>query len=151
MSTTVTFDHLPSLVGTDLGRSEWLTVDQKRIDAFADATGDSQWIHTDPMRAKDGPFGTTISHGYLTLALVIPLFAELLDVRGVTTKLNYGLGKVRFPAPVRVDSRVRLAATVTDVTDVPGNGLQLTFDAVVEVEGEDKPACVAQPVFRFYH
>ena len=103
-----------------------------------------------PRRKPDGPFGTTIAHGYLTLALVVPLFAQLLDVEDVTTKLNYGLGKVRFPSPVPNGSRVRLTATVAEVTVLAGGGVQLAFDAVVHVDGQSKPACVAQPVFRFY-
>jgi acyl dehydratase len=150
VTTTVDFADLATLVGKELGPSDWLVVDQERIDTFARATDDQQWIHTDPERAKGGPFGTTIAHGYLTLALLVPLFAELLEVEGVTTKLNYGLGKVRFPSPVPSGSRVRLSAAVVEVTDVPGGGAQLVFDAVVHVEGQPKPACVAQPVFRFY-
>ena len=148
--TTFAYADLAGLVGQELGPSDWLVVDQERIDTFARATDDQQWIHTDPERAKDGPFGTTIAHGYLTLALVVPLFAQLLDVEDVTTKLNYGLGKVRFPSPVPNGSRVRLTATVAEVTVLPGGGVQLAFDAVVHVDGQSKPACVAQPVFRFY-
>lgn len=150
MPTTTQFADLSDLVGRDLGTSEWLEVNQDRIDTFADATEDAQWIHVDPERARSGPFGTTIAHGYLTLALLIPLFSQLLDVEGVTTKLNYGLGKVRFPAPVKVGSKVRLAAVVREVTEVGAGGKQLVFDATVEIDGSEKPACVAQPVFRFY-
>jgi len=124
-------------------------VDQKRIDMFADATGDHQWIHVDPARAQGGPFGATIAHGYLTLSLLIPLWTELLEVRNVTTKVNYGLGRVRFPAPVRSGSKVRLRATLAGYEDIPG-GAQLTVDAVMECHGADKPVCVAQPAFRFY-
>lgn len=144
------FDELPGMVGSHLGPSEWLEVDQARIDTFADATTDHQWIHVDPKRAASGPFGTTIAHGYLTLSLVIPLFTELLDVDGVGTKLNYGLNKVRFPAPVTAGSRVRLDAKVSEVTLLNDDAVQIAFDAVVEIEGSNKPACVAQPVFRFY-
>ncbi|MEI2777514.1 MAG: MaoC family dehydratase [Tetrasphaera sp.] len=150
MTTTVALTDLASLIGQELPPSEWLTIDQARINGFATATDDQQWIHCDPDRAKGGPFGTTIAHGYLTLSLVIPLFGDQLDVTGVTTKLNYGLNKVRFPSPVPVDSRVRLVSTIREVEELAGNGYQLTFDAVVEVEGQGKPACVAQPVFRFY-
>lgn len=150
MTTTVNLNELSGLVGKELEPSDWLTISQERINTFAIATDDPQWIHTDPERAKDGPFGTTIAHGYLTLSLVIPLFAGVLEVEGVKTKLNYGLNKVRFPSPVPVDSRVRLVATIKDVEDLGGGGYQLTFDAAVEVEGGSKPACVAQPVFRFY-
>jgi acyl dehydratase len=146
----VHIDDLADLVGKDLGTSEWITVSQDRIDTFADATDDHQWIHVDAGKAAQGPFGTTIGHGYLTLALFIPLFSGLLDVAGVTTKVNYGLNKVRFPAPVRVDSRIRLAATITDAGDVAGDGVQITLDGVIEIEDSAKPACVLQSVLRFY-
>ena len=150
MTTVVdTLSALSGLVGSDLGTSSWVEVDQKRIDMFANATGDHQWIHVDPVRAQDGPFGATIAHGYLTLSLLIPLWTELLEVRNVTTKVNYGLGRVRFPAPVRSGSKVRLRATLAGFEDIPG-GAQLTVDAVMECDGADKPVCVAQPVFRFY-
>ena len=135
MTTTVHFDDLASLIGVPLGATEWLTITQDRINTFADATGDPQWIHVDPERAKSGPFGTTIAHGYLTLSLIVPLFVDLLDVEGVTTKLNYGFNKVRFPAPVEA---------------VGGGGKQITWAGTVEIEGSDKPACVAEPVYRFY-
>ncbi len=147
---TVAFDELESLVGTPLGATEWMDITQARIDTFAEATDDPQWIHVDPERAKDGPFGTTIAHGYLTLSLIVPLFTGLLDVGGVTTKLNYGLNKVRFPSPVKVDSRIRLVASITDVKAVGGGGKEITWAGTVEVEGSDKPACVAEPVYRFY-
>ena len=147
--TTVAFDDLPGLVGTALGSSEWLAVTQKRIDLFADATDDHQWIHVDPERAANGPFGGPIAHGYLTLGLVIPLWTSLFDVSGVTTKVNYGLNKVRFPAPVPSGARIRLTGTLLSVEEVRG-GVQITADVVVEIDGGSKPACVAQPVFRFY-
>ncbi|MEU8482608.1 MaoC family dehydratase [Streptomyces sp. NPDC048641] len=141
--------EVKKLAGSDLGSSEWTDVTQERIDTFADATGDHQWIHTDPERAKEGPFGAPIAHGYLTLSLFIPMFTELLDVEGVTTKVNYGLNKVRFPAPVPAGSRIRLAARLAAVEDVPG-GVQITVDGTVEIEGAAKPACVLQSVSRFY-
>jgi len=144
-----TLDDLRALVGSELGASSWLEVDQERINAFADATDDRQWIHVDPERAAAGPFGTTIAHGYLTLSLLIPMWAEILEVRSAPTMVNYGLGKVRFPAPVPVGSRLRLTARLAAVEDVAG-GVKLTVDAVVEREGGDKPVCVAQPVFNFY-
>jgi len=147
--TTVAFDDLAGLAGTSLGSSEWLEVTQKRIDLFADATDDHQWIHVDPERARSGPFGAPIAHGFLTLSLVIPLWTALFDVSGVSTKVNYGVNKVRFPAPVPVGARIRLSGTVLSVTPVDG-GAQITADVVVEIEGGAKPACVAQPVFRFY-
>lgn len=113
-------DELKKLAGSDLGTSEWIEVTQERINTFADATGDHQWIHVDEEKAKEGPFGAPIAHGYLTLSLFIPLFTELLDVQGVTTKVNYGLNKVRFPSPVKVGSRIRLVGRLADVEDVPG-------------------------------
>jgi acyl dehydratase len=151
MTTTVNgLDGLRSLVGQDLGHSEWLEITQERVNTFADATDDHQWIHVDVERAKGGPFGAPIAHGYLTLSLVIPLFVELLTVEGISMGLNYGLEKVRFPSPVKVGAKIRLVATVVSVEDVPGNGVQSTFDFVVQVDGQDKPACIARPVYRHY-
>ncbi|MEV7122574.1 MaoC family dehydratase [Kitasatospora griseola] len=141
--------ELKSQAGADLGASRWLEVTQQRIDTFADATDDHQWIHTDPERAATGPFGAPIAHGYLTLSLFIPLFTELLEVEGVTTKVNYGLNKVRFPSPVKVGSRIRLLARLAEVEEVPG-GVQITVDGTVEIEGAAKPAAVLQSVSRFY-
>ncbi|MEU8887517.1 MaoC family dehydratase [Streptomyces sp. NPDC048442] len=149
MTTVNSLDALKKLAGSDLGASDWITVSQERINGFADATGDHQWIHTDPQRAKDGPFGAPIAHGYLTLSLFIPLFTELLDVEGVSTKVNYGLNKVRFPAPVPAGSRLRLVAKLTEVTDVAG-GVQITVGGTIEIEGGAKPACVLESVSRFY-
>ncbi|MGY6021571.1 MaoC family dehydratase [Streptomyces spinosirectus] len=150
MSVTVNgIDELKKLAGSDLGTSEWIEVTQRRIDTFADATGDHQWIHVDPERAKDGPFGAPIAHGYLTLSLFIPLFTELLDVQGVTTKVNYGLNKVRFPSPVKAGSRIRLVGRLAGVEDVPG-GVQITVDGTIEIEGGTKPAAVLQSLSRFY-
>lgn len=150
MSTVVeTLDDLRPLVGTSLGSSEWVDVTQSRINTFADATNDHQWIHTDPERAKDGPFGTTIAHGYLTLSLLIPMWTEILEVTNVSTKVNYGLAKVRFPAPVPVGSKLRTTASLAALEDVKG-GIQVTIDAVIEADGIDKPVCIAQPIFRFY-
>ena len=150
MSITVNgLDELKKLAGGDLGTSEWIEVTQERIDTFADATGDHQCIHVDPERAKDGPFGAPIAHGYLTLSLFIPLFTELLDVQGVTTKVNYGLNKVRFPSPVKVGSRIRLTAKLAEVEEVPG-GVQITVEGAIEIEGATKPAAVLQSLSRFY-
>ncbi|WP_329332607.1 MaoC family dehydratase [Streptomyces sp. NBC_00663] len=150
MSITVNgLDELKKLAGSDLGTSEWIEVTQDRINTFADATGDHQWIHVDPARAAEGPFGAPIAHGYLTLSLFIPLFTELLDVQGVTTKVNYGLNKVRFPSPVKVGSRIRLVGKLTDVEDVAG-GVQIAVDGVIEIEGGGKPAAVLQSLSRFY-
>jgi acyl dehydratase len=143
-------DELKALAGRDLGHSSWLEITQERVDTFADATGDHQWIHVDAERAARGPFRGTIAHGYLTLSLVIPLFGELLTVEGIRMGINYGLEKVRFPSPVRVGSRIRLAARVVSVDEVPNNGVQTVLDFTVEIEGSDKPACVARPVYRQY-
>jgi acyl dehydratase len=144
-----TLEQLRPLVGTSLGSSSWIVVDQRRIDAFAEATGDHQWIHVDPVRAAGGPFGGTIAHGLLTLSLLVPAWTEILVVRAVRTKVNYGLGRVRFPAPVPAGSRLRTTASLAAFDDVAG-GAQLTVDAVIERDGGDKPVCVAQPIFRFY-
>jgi acyl dehydratase len=144
-----TLAELSELQGSELGPSAWVEIDQARIDTFADATDDHQWIHTDPARAADGPFGTTIAHGYLTLALLIPMWTQLLDVTEAKTKVNYGLNKVRFPAPVPVGSKIRATATLTTVEPISG-GVQVTVDAVIERDGADKPVCIAQPVFRLY-
>ncbi|GAA2761524.1 MaoC family dehydratase [Streptomyces paradoxus] len=150
MSLTVNgLDELKKLAGSDLGTSEWIEVTQERINTFADATGDHQWIHVDPEKAKEGPFGAPIAHGYLTLSLFIPLFTELLDVQGVTTKVNYGLNKVRFPSPVKVGSRIRLTAKLAEVEEVPG-GAQITVEGAIEIEGATKPAAVLQSLSRFY-
>jgi acyl dehydratase len=146
----VHIDELADLVGKDLGHSDWIVVSQERIDTFADATDDHQWIHVDAEKAALGPFGGTIAHGYLTLSLFIPLFSGLLDVAGVTTKVNYGLNKVRFPSPVPAGSRIRLGATIASVEEVAGDGAQITLDGVIEIEDRDKPACVLQSVLRFY-
>ncbi|MEN2423726.1 MaoC family dehydratase [Streptomyces rimosus] len=150
MSITVDgLDELRALAGSDLGTSRWITVSQGRINTFADATDDHQWIHTDPGKAETGPFGAPIAHGYLTLSLFIPLFTEILDVRGVTTKVNYGLNRVRFPAPVKAGARIRLAGRLASVEDVPG-GVQITVDGTIEIDGGDKPAAVLQSLSRFY-
>jgi len=150
MTTTVHIDDLAALAGKDLGTSDWIDVTQDRVDTFADATGDHQWIHVDVERAKEGPFGTPIAHGYLTLALFIPAFTALLDVDGVNTKVNYGLNKVRFPAPVPAGARIRLHAAVASVAEVAGNGVEIVVDGTIEIENGAKPACVLQSVSRFY-
>ncbi|MEV6246021.1 MaoC family dehydratase [Streptomyces sp. NPDC051742] len=141
---------LTSLAGADLGRTEWREITQDRVNTFADATDDHQWIHTDPERAKDGPFGGPIAHGYLTLSLIIPLFGELLTITGTRMSVNYGLDKVRFPSPVPVGARIRLHGVVGTVEEVKGNGVQMPITFTVEVEGSSKPACVAEAVYRHY-
>jgi acyl dehydratase len=143
-------DELRALAGTDLGTSEWFEVTQDRVNLFADATEDHQWIHTDPERAAEGPFGGTIAHGYLTLSLLIPLFNELLEVRGVRMSVNYGLEKVRFPSPVRVGGKIRLLGTVDSVQDVAGDGVQMALSFTIEIDGVAKPACVAKALYRHY-
>jgi acyl dehydratase len=151
MTTTVqTIAELRELVGVDLDPSEWFEVSQQRINTFADATDDHQWIHVDAERASSGPFGTTIAHGYLTLSLLVPMWEQILDVTEVKTKVNYGLGKVRFPAPVPAGSRIRTVAKLASVEDVAG-GVQVTVSAVIELEGGTKPVCIAEPIFRFYN
>jgi acyl dehydratase len=150
MTHIVDFAQVRGLAGHDLGYSDWLEISQQQVQLFADATGDQQWIHVDPERAATGPFGGTIAHGYLTLALVIPLFGELLEVRGVRMSVNYGLEKVRFPSPVPVGSKIRLGAKVVSVDEVAADGVQLVLDFVVEIDGQDKPACVARVVYRHY-
>ncbi|MET0521982.1 MAG: MaoC family dehydratase [Jiangellaceae bacterium] len=149
MTTTIAYDQLASLAGADLGHTGYRTVTQQQVNLFADVTDDHQWIHVDPERASSGPFGAPIAHGFLTLALAVPFWTELLEVSGVTTRVNYGLEKVRFPAPVAVGSRVRMQATIVEVTAVSG-GYQLTADQTIEVEGVAKPAVVARGLYRFY-
>ncbi|MCL7428412.1 MaoC family dehydratase [Streptomyces sp. YS415] len=141
---------LISLSGADLGRTGWIDITQDRVNTFADATDDHQWIHTDPEKAKEGPFGGPIAHGYLTLSLVIPLFGELLTITGTRLSVNYGLEKVRFPSPVPVGARIRLHGVVGTVEEVKGNGVQMPLTFTVEVEGAEKPACVAEAVYRHY-
>lgn len=149
-TTTTTLAKLPTLKGSLLGTSEWIDIPQERIGLFADATDDHQWIHVDIERAKaESPFGGPIAHGYLTLSLIIPMWSQVLVVTDTTLAVNYGLNKVRFPAPVPVGSRVRMSATLAEVEEIKG-GYQLTVSAVIEREGGDKPVCIAEPVFRFY-
>ena len=150
MTTTTTMAEVPGLVGTELGTSDWVEVTQERVNLFADATGDHQWIHVDVERAKaESPFGGPVAHGYLTLSLLASLSAQVLVVTDTVMGVNYGLNKVRFPAPVPVGSKVRLSATLKSVEEVAG-GLQLTLAAVIEREGGDKPVCIAEPVYRYY-
>jgi acyl dehydratase len=138
-------DTLAGMTGDELGLSDWLEIDQERVDRFADATGDHQWIHVDRERAASGPFGGTIAHGYLTLSLIPFLGSQVFALETPGAKLNYGVNKVRFPHPVRVGSRIRSRVTMGEVTDLT-TGKQLTLRHVIEIEGEDKPACVAETV-----
>ncbi|MGI8517345.1 MAG: MaoC family dehydratase [Acidimicrobiia bacterium] len=141
--------ELDDAVGTHLGYSDWIDITQERINLFADATSDHQWIHVDPERAKDGPFGTAIAHGFLTLSLAVPLTKDLLHVEDAQMGINYGANRVRFISPVPVDSRVRAGASVAAVDDF-GGGRAVTLDVTFEIEGAEKPACVAQVIFRIY-
>jgi len=145
MRVFTTFDELAEAAGQELGTSEWVAITQERVNQFADATGDHQWIHVDVERAKDGPFGGTIAHGYLTLSLVPWLGSQVFSLQTPGAKLNYGINKVRFPNPVRVGKRIRLHVTLGAVTDL-ASGKQLTVRHAIEIEGEDKPACVAETV-----
>ncbi|CAN5273368.1 MaoC family dehydratase [soil metagenome] len=142
-------DDFKSAVGDEVGVSDWHTVDQPQIDLFAEATLDPQWIHIDPVKAAAGPYGTTIAHGYLTLSLLAPLMKSTYRVEGATRAVNYGLNKVRFAAPVPVNSRVRVRVALQSVDDVPG-GVQAVWKSTIELEGSEKPACIAEPVVRIY-
>jgi acyl dehydratase len=141
---------LEAAVGTEVGPTEWLTIDQNRINGFADVTEDHQWIHIDPERAAVGPFGKTIAHGFLTLSLLSHLVSELRRVDGARMGINYGLNKVRFPAPVPVDSRIRARASMVSAEATGDGAVQVVTRVTVEVEGNPKPACVADWVSRFY-
>ncbi len=141
-------DAVRAHVGRHLGHSEWLTVDQDRVNLFADATGDHQWIHVDVERAKSGPFGAPIAHGYLTLSLSNLFLPQIVEVVGFSTGVNYGVDKVRFPSPVKVGDRVRAGAELTEVTDV-ANGLQTKIVITIEVEGSSKPACIIESLSRW--
>jgi acyl dehydratase len=147
--TTIELSELHDSVGKHLGFTEWQEMTQDRVNLFADATDDHQFIHVDVERAKETPFGGTIAHGYLTLSLMAPVMGELLQVSGVKMGINYGLDRVRFPAPLRVGARWRGGAEIVEVTEVPG-GLQVKAKGTIEVEGSDKPACVAECLVRLY-
>jgi acyl dehydratase len=141
--------ELKSLVGEHLGYSPSVEITQEQVNTFADATGDHQWIHVDVEKAKAGPFGGPIAHGYLTLSLGPMLLPQIFGVSGISMGVNYGCEKVRFPSPVPVGSSLRMGATLLAVDDVPG-GVQVTMELVFEVEGAGKPSCVAQVVYRYY-
>ncbi len=143
-------DELRPLVGQELAVSDWVEVTQQRIDRFAEATGDHQWIHVDPQRAARGPFGTTIAHGYLTLSM-LPLFSEsAIEFRGVRMSVNYGLNRVRFVSPVPVGSELRARFRLVALEDIGQNGLQVTTEVTVERKGSDRPVCVAESIARRY-
>lgn len=145
MRVFTTFDEVTAAAGEELGASEWVEIDQDRVNKFAEATGDFQWIHVDVEKSAAGPFGGTIAHGYLTLSLVPWLGSQVFALDTPGAKLNYGVNKVRFPNPVLVGSRVRAHVTMGEVTDLPA-GKQLTLKYTIEIEGQTKPACVAETV-----
>ena len=138
-------DELKAAVGQELGTSDWLEVTQQQVNQFADATGDHQWIHVDTERAKTGPFGTTIAHGYLTLSLLPRLVAQIYSIDGITMAINYGANKIRFVQPVSVGSRVR-ATSVLNAVKESAKGVQVVSTVTVEIDGEERPACVAETV-----
>jgi acyl dehydratase len=142
---------LKDFVGRPLGPSEWVRVSQRQIDAFAEATGDHQWIHVDPERARrDSPFGGPIAHGYLTVALAPALLPRIVRIDGVRMAVNYGLDKMRLPAPVPAGARVRLTAELRAVREMPGGGAHATWGLTFEVEGSEKPACVAEAIYVYF-
>lgn len=141
-------DDLRRRLGTHLGYSDWLEVDQERVNLFAEATGDHQWIHVDPLRASSGPFGAPIAHGYLTLSLSNYFLPQIVEVRGFNAGVNYGLDKVRFPSPVKVGQRIRGGAELVSIDDVTG-GVQTTIRITIECEGASKPACVIESLSRW--
>ncbi|MCH8131822.1 MAG: MaoC family dehydratase [Myxococcales bacterium] len=141
---------LKNAIGKQLGVSDWLEIDQQRIDKFADATGDHQWIHVDPARAKNGPFGATIAHGYLTQSLVNYFLPQIVEVHGISMGVNYGANRIRFPAPVRVGSRIRGSAELLGVEETKDGGIQATIRVTVEIEGSERPGCVIDTISRYY-
>jgi acyl dehydratase len=142
--------ELAASVGKHLGHSEWMPVTQERIQLFADATDDHQWIHVDPARAKQGPFGAPIAHGYLTLSLVNRFLPEIVEVRGISMGVNYGADRIRFPAPVKVGSRIRGGAELIEVENTKDGGVQAKIRVTVEIEGGERPACVVDTISRYY-
>ncbi|MDO8456276.1 MAG: MaoC family dehydratase [Burkholderiaceae bacterium] len=150
MKTFKTLDDLAACVGQEVAVSDWLTISQAQVNLFAEATGDHQWIHVDPARAKAGPFGGTIAHGFLTLSLLPQFFESSLRVIETRMGVNYGLNKVRFMSPVLVGSRLRARLTLVDCEPIDNQGKQMTWDVTIEREGADKPVCVAQSLSRSY-
>ena len=147
------FDNIDSVlaaVGQDLGHTDWLTISQQRIQQFADATGDQQWIHVDPQRAASGPFGACVAHGFLTLSLANKFLPELIEYQRLKMGVNYGCEKVRFPAPVRVGARIRGRGLVVSAESVKGDGVQVIVRITVEIEGQEKPGCVVDTISRLY-
>ncbi len=142
--------ELKKAVGQHLGHSAWLEITQERIDLFAEATGDRQWIHVDPERAKDGPFGTCIAHGYLTQSLVNHFLPEIVEVRGIAMGINYGADRVRFPAPVPVGSRIRGSGELISAEPTKDGAIQAVMRVTVEIEGSERPGCVIDTISRYY-
>jgi acyl dehydratase len=150
MRTFRSLAELPALVGQEIAVSDWITVTQHQVDLFAEATGDHQWIHVDPERASQGPFGTTIAHGFLTLSLIPTFFERAIEVLDTRLGVNYGLNRVRFTAPVPVGSRLRARLQLLDCKPLEGNGWQMTWGVTVEREGEERPVCIAESISRRY-
>lgn len=150
MKTFETLADLAACVGQHVATSDWVLITQDQVNRFADATGDHQWIHVDVERAKNGPFGAPIAHGFLTLSLLPQFFDNTVQVKGVRMGVNYGLNKVRFMAPVPVGSRLRAQLKLQSATPIEGNGLQIQWDVTIEREGGDKPVCVAESLARMY-
>jgi acyl dehydratase len=148
MRRIATLAELPALVGREIGESDWIRIDQARIDLFAEATGDHQWIHVDPVRAAAGPFGVTVAHGFLTLSLLPEMSASAFEITGSRMGVNYGLNRVRFPAPVPVDSRLRGRFRLLSCDPVEGDGVQMVIEVTMEREGSAKPVCVAESIVR---
>ena len=142
--------ELEAQVGKDLGKTDWLAIDQQRINLFADATGDHQWIHVDVEKAKTGPFGAPIAHGYLTASLANYFLPQLMEVQGISMGVNYGCDKIRFPSPVKVGSRIRGAGQVTTVEKTKDGGIQAKVTITIEIEGSDRPACIIETISRYY-
>jgi acyl dehydratase len=149
MRTFESVADLAAAVGQNIGRTDWVTITQEDVDLFADATGDHQWIHVDPEKAAAGPFGTTIAHGFMTLALLPRLWHEMYTVGGIKLTINYGLNRVRFPAPVPVWSKIRAQSSLAGVEDLGNGAVQATVSTTVEIEGSAKPACVAESIVRY--
>ena len=141
---------LPNHVGADLGETEWLEISQERINTFADATGDHQWIHVDVEKAKDGPFGAPIAHVYLTASLANLFLPQLLEVQNTSMGVNYGCDKIRFPSPVPVGSKIRGTGAVTSVEETKDGGFQAKVTITIQIEGNDRPACIIETISRFY-
>jgi acyl dehydratase len=150
MRTFESLAELPPLVGQELATSDWITVTQQQVNLFAEATGDHQWIHVDVERARAGPFGAPIAHGFLTLSLIPRFFESALEIRGTRMGVNYGLNRVRFTAPVPVGSRLRATMKLLECSPIAGNGMQMTWLVTVQREGSDKPVCVAESLTRRY-